>query len=35
MKICFIVSIFGDSHCDDFLSWEIFRGDFFFFFFFL
>ena len=41
MKICpwgsfsmkiffFIVRIFGNSHCEDFLFWEIFRGVFFF-----
>jgi hypothetical protein len=30
MKILFIVSIFGDSHCEDFLFLEIFSWRFFF-----
>ena len=30
MKIFFIVSIFGDSHCEEFLFLEIFRGGLFF-----
>ena len=26
LEIVFIVRIFGDSYCEDFLFWEIFRG---------